>query len=396
MNNRPALLGDKPIFDHKIDFVRPVLPEFAEVSVQLRELFESGMLTKGKHLRAFEASVAEYLQVKYAVAVSSCTSGLILVYQALGLTGEVIVPSFTFMATVGALVWAGVHPIFADVNPSTMNLDPSMVEAAITPETSAIAAVHNFGNPAQIDDLQTLADRHGLKLIFDAAQGFGSLFHGVPIGGQGDAQVYSLTPSKLLIAGEGGIVATNDEQLAESIRVGREYGNAGNYDSAFVGLNARLPEFNALMGRHSLLQLEASVQERNRIAESYRARLGSLPGLTFQEVLPGNQSSYTYFSVIIEPDLFGLTRDELALALTVENIETRKYYDPPVHRQTAYRPYTKPLADLVSTNFLAARVLTLPIWSNMDAATISGICLGVEKAYEFSGDIKAALELPRA
>src|SRR5947209_486897 len=196
MNNQPALLGGIPVFESKVHIVKPLLPTFSEISPGVQDLLGSGMVTKGKYLRAFETAVAQHLGVKHAVATSSCTTGLMLTYKGLDLTGDVVVPSFTFMATVSSLVWAGLRPVFADVDLGTTNLDPAAAEAAITPRTSAIVAVHNFGNPADIDALQALADRHSLRLIFDAAHGFGALYRGVPVGSQGNANVYSLSPTK--------------------------------------------------------------------------------------------------------------------------------------------------------------------------------------------------------
>ncbi|HMB03353.1 MAG TPA: aminotransferase class I/II-fold pyridoxal phosphate-dependent enzyme, partial [Isosphaeraceae bacterium] len=314
-------------------------PGFAQVDFGQAEVISSGMVAKGRHLREFEAALAEHLGVKHAIAVSSCTTGLMLAYKCLGLQGDVVIPSFTFMATASSLVWAGLRPVFGDVDAQTTNLDPAAAEAAITPETSAIVVVHNFGNPADIDAFRAIADRHGLKLIFDAAHGFGTLYRGAPVGAQGHAQVFSMSPTKLLIAGEGGLITTNDDETAEQLRFGREYGNSGNYDSAFAGFNARMPEFNALLGLKGLRGLEASARRRNEVAALYREELGCLSGLTFQEVRPGNRSSFKDFSIVVDPEAFGLTCDELAAALGAENIDTRKYYDPPVHRQTAYRRY---------------------------------------------------------
>ena len=387
----PAILGGRPIFDHKIKIVRPVVPQLAEISAELQAILESGTLTKGQHLRILEERVAEHLGVRHAVAVSSCTTGLMLTYMGLGLRGQAIVPSFTFMATVSALVLAGVQPVFADVDRATMNLDPTATEAALTPETTAIVAVHNFGNPAAVDELQALAARHGLRLIFDAAQGFGATHLNKPVGAQGEAQVFSLTPTKLLVAGEGGIVATDSADLAERVRIGREYGNDGHYDSAFAGLNARMPEFNALLARHSLRRLEQAVSQRNLIAEHYRMRLGRLPGLSFQQVQLGDRSSYNYFAIVVDDQVFGLNRDELALALAAEQIETRKYYDPPVHRQTAYRQHVTTATNLVNTDWLAARVLCLPIWSNMTTEVASDICLAVARICAAAEEIRTRL-----
>jgi dTDP-4-amino-4,6-dideoxygalactose transaminase len=390
MNGKPALLDGDLIFDHKIQLVCPSLPSLADLAEGARNILTSGMVTKGQHLHDFEAAVAEHLDVKHAIAVSSCTTGLMLTYQGLALAGDVIVPSFTFMATVSALLWAGLRPVFADVDVGTTNLDPAAAEVAITPETSAIVAVHNFGNPADIAALQAVADRHGLKLIFDAAHGFGALYQGVPVGPEGDAHVYSLSPTKLLIAGEGGIVATNDDSLAQNIRVGREYGNSGNYDSAFAGINARMPEFNALLGIHSLALLQDAARRRNEVAALYHEELGTLPGVSFQEVCAGNRSSYKDFSITVEPNAFGLTRDELALALAAENVDSRKYYDPPVHQQTAYRRYDdgRPLPN---TEWLSTHSLSIPIWSSMSDEVAQGICHAVQRIQEHAEAVRDAL-----
>lgn len=378
MDRSPAVLGGSPAFSEKIQIVRPVLPGPAELTDGLESMLSTGMVTKGRYLKAFEEAIANHLGVRHAIGVSSCTTGLMLTYRGLGLSGEVVVPSFTFMATVSALVWNGLQPVFADVNAGSTNLDPQAAEAAITPRTSAIVAVHNFGNPADIDGLEDVARRHGLKLIFDAAHGFGALYRGKPVGAQGDAQVYSLSPTKLLITGEGGIVATNDDDLAGQVRLGREYGNNGSYDSAFAGMNARLGEFNALMGLRSLEKLEKAAQVRNEIAAVYQETLGCLPGIGFQEVRAGDRNSYKDFSITIDPLAFGLGRDELALALAAENIDTRKYYEPPAHRQTAYRQYSNGEA-LPSTEWLAAHSLSLPMWSDMQPELALRICEAVQR-----------------
>lgn len=381
MGDMPAVLGGPPAFSTKINIVRPVLPDYADLADGVQNILRTGMVTKGENLREFEKAVAKHLGVKHAIAVSSCTSGLMLVYRGLGLTGDVVVPSFTFMATISALVWSGLRPVYADVDPGTTNLDPAAAEAAITPATSAIVAVHNFGNPADIAELSEIARRRGLKLICDAAHGFGALYQGEPVGKQADAQVFSLSPTKLLIAGEGGIVATNNDELADVVIMGREYGNSGNYDSAFAGLNARMAEFNALVGIHSLGMLEEAAQSRNRSAELFSELLGTLPGVGFQVVRPGNRCSYKDFSVTIDLQKFGLTRDELAQALLAENIDTRKYYEPPAHRQTAYAQFFGGRG-LSNTEWLSEASLSFPMWSNMDPGVVTGICQSVQRIYQ--------------
>jgi dTDP-4-amino-4,6-dideoxygalactose transaminase len=377
----PAILGGKPAFKQKINIVRPALPDFPKLSGDVEHILSSGMVTKGDYLAEFETAIAEHLNVKHAIGVSSCTTGLMLTYQALGLSGEVIVPSFTFMATVSSLVWCGLHPVFIDVDPETTNINPSLITEKLTKNTSAIVAVHNFGNPAEIIDLADFATKYQLKLVFDAAHGFGALYQGIPVGNQGDAQVFSLSPTKLLIAGEGGIVATNNDDLARKIRMGREYGNSGNYDSAFAGMNARMPEFNAILGYQSLKMLEQAATSRNETAGLFTELLGKIPGLDFQKVNPGNRSSYKDFSITIDTDRFGLPRDQLMRALTAENIDTRKYYDPPVHLQTAYQKYYDGLP-LPQTDWLVASSLSLPIWTNMDNMVAMKICEAIEKIHE--------------
>lgn len=392
MENRPALLGGDPVFDNKINIVRPCLPDFDTLEPGIRQILSSGMVTKGQYLRDFEEAVARHLGAKHAVAVSSCTTGLMLAYKGLGLTGEVIMPSFTFMATVSSAVWAGLTPVFVDVNRETTNIEPEAVERAITPDTSAIVAVHNFGNPAEIDMLQAIAERHHLALIFDAAHGFGALYQNQPVGFQGNAHVFSLSPTKLLIAGEGGIVVTDSDALAQKVRMGREYGNDGHYNSAFAGMNARMPEFNAWLGLHSLTDLERAASCRNEYIKMYKQALGQLPGVQFQHVEAGNRCSYKDFSITVDPDLFGLTRDELAVALGAENLDTRKYYDPPAHQQDAYRSF--PVAgDLANTIWLSEHSLSFPIWSEMDLQVIEGICLAMQRIHQHSKDIRQSLTL---
>lgn len=358
----------------RVNLVRPVLPQLDEFADEVREILESGMVTKGQQLEAFEAAVADHLGVEHAIAVSSCTTGMMLIHRGLGLTGEAIVPSFTFMATVSAVVWAGLTPVFVDVDPETYNLDPARVEAAITSDTSVIVAVHQFGNPADVEALEAIATRRGLALVFDAAHGFGARYQGVPVGRQGTAQSFSLSPTKLVIAGEGGIVATKDATLAARVRMGREYGNRGDYNSALAGMNARMPEFNALLGRHSLRRVEEAAERRNAVATLFRRGLGDLPGLHFQRVRDGDRHSYKDFSLRVDGEAFGLSRDDLASALNRAGIDTRNYYDPPVHRHDAYRQFAGEV-DLPVTERLAAGSVSIPVWSHMTdeiAARITG------------------------
>lgn len=389
MSQKPAIMGGAPMFEKKLYIVRPWLPTLEQLGDDVNSILSTGMVTKGDYLRRFEEACAEHLGVKHAVGVSSCTTGLMLAYKGLGLSGgEAIVPSFTFMATVSSMVWTDVTPVYVEVDFGTTNIDVSAIEAAITPRTRAIVAVHNFGNPADVDELEKLARKHNLKLVFDAAHGFGTLYQGKKVGPQGDAQCYSLSPTKLLIAGEGGIVATNDDQLAEYIRLGREYGNDGKYDSAFAGMNARMAEFNAALGLKSMTMLEQAAQNRNEYVQKFRQHLKGLPGLSFQLVKPGNRSSYKDFALMIDPDKFGLSRDELSKAIQAENIDTRHYYDPAVHNQTAYKHFYKG-QPLPNTEKLERNGLSLPLYSRMDDEMIEKIAQAVIRIHEHASKVKA-------
>jgi dTDP-4-amino-4,6-dideoxygalactose transaminase len=395
IGDKPAVLGYAPVFETFVPIVRPTLPAYtADMARRVASLLETGMLTKGPCLREFETGIARHLNVKHAVAVSSCTLGLMLAGHGLGLQGEVIVPSFTFMATVHPLVWLGIEPVFVEIDRETWNIDPAAIDAAITSRTSGIIAVHNFGNPAPIAELQALAQRRGLALIFDAAHGFGARYRGRPVGAFGDVEVFSLSPTKLLVAGEGGIVATNNDTLARHVTLGREYGNPGDYGSEFAGLNARMPEFNALLGIESLRMLEANVAARNRVADAFRSRLGRLPGLSFQKIHPDDTCSYKDFSMTVNTQEFGLSRDELAAGLKAERIDTRRYHFPPVHTHATYCQISASVrqAGLLVTEEVAARSLTLPMWSRMDSSTVDGICTAIERLHKHVGAVRDVLK----
>ena len=232
----------------KIPITKPTLPKFDSLKEEVREILESGMLTNYKHVREFESMLKAKLNVKNVVALSSCTSGLMLCMKAWGLTGEVILPSFTFSATGHAIKWNNLTPVFVEVDPITQTIDPAAVEAAITDKTSAILGVHLYGCPAKIKELEAIAKKHNLKLIFDAAHAMGSTYDGKAIGNFGDAEVFSCSPTKLLVTTEGGIVCTNDDELAKTLRYARNYGDPGDYNCKLTGINARMTEFNAIVG----------------------------------------------------------------------------------------------------------------------------------------------------
>ncbi|MBV9217708.1 MAG: aminotransferase class I/II-fold pyridoxal phosphate-dependent enzyme, partial [Acidobacteria bacterium] len=363
----------------RIPLVKPSTPSSARVQRAMGSMMTSGQLTKGPWLEELEERAAQQLGVRHAVAVSSCTTGLMLTHKCLELSGEVIVPSFTFMATVSALVWAGLTPVFAESDPATKNIDPSSIADKISSRTSAIVAIHNFGNPAAIVELSRIAERAGLSLIFDAAHAFGTRYNGQAVGGQGAAQVFSMSPTKLVVAGEGGIVATNDDSLAGRLRLAREYGNDGKYNTVLLGMNGRMPEPAAMLGSESILLLDKAVSNRNKYAAYYRERLGELSGISFQLIREQDICSYKDFCITVDANEFGVTRDELAAALLRSEIDTRAYYDPPAHLQSAFLPFVS--GPLPATERLSKECLSLPMWSVMDESVLDRICDAIEAVH---------------
>ncbi|MDP1808295.1 MAG: DegT/DnrJ/EryC1/StrS family aminotransferase [Actinomycetota bacterium] len=387
-SDKPAILGGTSIFNEPIAFNQPTLPTYDALSAAFAAVIAGGQLTNDVNVARLEAKAAE-LFGRPAVAVSCCTSGLILAAKMLGLTGQVIVPSFTFFATSHSLIWNGLEPLFVDIEPDSWNIDPQAVEAAINPKVSAILAVDVFGNPSHKDALLEISARHGLPLITDSAHGIGGAYKGRPIGSFGAAEVFSLSPTKVAVAGEGGLIGADSDELADRLRIARDYGNAGDYDCRFVGLNARMPELNAVIGLASLGMLDDNVRRRNELARAYRQKLADVPGLTWQKVDPLSLSTYKDISVLIDPPAFGLGRDALASALAAEGIPTRKYYWPPAHRQSAYAGLISIAGDLTVTERISANILSLPVFSHMKETDVERVCRAVIRIHRHSALIGA-------
>ena len=383
----PAIHGGRPAFAERFPFIRPTVPALSEVTATYEAAYRSGLLTNSNLVSRFESAVAERLRVKYCVAVSSCTSGLMMVLRALGLTGEIIIPSFTFFATGHAARWNGLTPVFADCDPDTWNVTPAQLECKITPRTSAILAVHLYGNPCDHEGIEKLATRHGLKVIFDAAHSFGSERRGRPVGSFGDAEVFSLSPTKLLVAGEGGLVATNDAKLAGAIRGMRNYGDLGAYNPQWLGMNARMSEFNAALALTGLPLMEQKIKRRNAVANMYTEMLSDLPGLQFQTVDAADVHTYKDYSIHVTPESFGMSRDALAQALLAENIDTKKYFYPPLHQQDLYKPFYNPNRDdLSASEYITGGVLSLPIYESLPDETVRTVAQCIKSLVAFVPD----------
>lgn len=355
--------------DWAVPFVRPAVPPLEAVMARLAPSYEQGVLTNGPLVRELEAAVADRLGVRHVVAVASCTSGLMLALRALVPAGRVVLPSFTFSATGHAVVWCGLEPVYAECDPATFQLDPADARRRLD-GAAALVATHVFGAPCGIDALTALAADAGVPLVFDAAHALGALHAGQPVGGFGDAEVFSLSPTKTVVGGEGGLVATNRDDVAEAVRIGRDYGNPGDYDTRMVGLNARMSELHAAVALESLAQLDANLARRQEVARSYRDLLAEVPGVQPQVVAPGDVSTYKDFTVRIDAARLGSSRDDVARRLAAVGIDTRRYFDPPVHRQRSHAPWTSLLP---VTERLASEVLSLPIYPALSPVAIERV-----------------------
>jgi dTDP-4-amino-4,6-dideoxygalactose transaminase len=375
-----SLVSGPSATEAEFRFTRPTISPIEQILPRYLASFVDGMLTNGNVVARLEATVAERLGVSHCVAVSSCTSGLVLVLKALGVKGEVILPSFTFFVTGHAVLWNRLEPVFADCEGMTWTIDPSDMEARITDRTGAILAVHLYGNPPRIEALQRMATSHGLKLVFDAAHAFGSRYRGSPVGGFGDAEVFSLSPTKLLVAGEGGLVCTNDSTLARLVRAARNYGDTGTYDPELLGLNARMTEFNAAMALAGLDLVDHKVKRHNEIAERYTNLLTGAPGIRFQQVEKDNCSAYKDFSVLVSPAGFGMSRDALGEALLSDGIPTKRYFYPPLHWQRLFTANgAGSRVKLPNTERISEEVLSLPIYDSLPNEAVDRIALAIRR-----------------
>ena len=349
----------------------------------VRSILKSRRLTNAGRVRELEEVASRYLGVPFCVAVSSCTAGLLLTLRVLQLHGEVILPSFTFHATAHSALWNGLKPVFADCDEQTFCIDPNAVREKLSSATAAIVAVHLFGCPAPVSELEEVSRRCRIPLLYDAAHAIGSKVGDRHVGTFGVAEIFSFSPTKLVVAGEGGLIATRDAVLAEHLRAARNYGDAGAGDPHLLGLNARLSEFHAALALSSFSGLEARIHRRNQIRLHYLRRLEAVPGLSFQKIPQGSRSTCKDISLLVDEHAFGASRDRLRNLLCEQNIETRRYFWPPVHRQKLYRRIWDGSA-LSVTERVSGRVLSLPIYSALTDQDVDRVCDAILRAFELA------------
>ncbi|MHB9035626.1 MAG: DegT/DnrJ/EryC1/StrS family aminotransferase [Armatimonadota bacterium] len=358
--------------------VSPSLPDPAELLDDMRAVFASGRVTMGKNVEALECENCSRTGVRHTVAVSSGTSGLMLIMKALDLPpgSEVITPSFTFAATTHALMWNRLKPVFCDSEPDSFTMDAAAAEALITQRTSAIYPVCIFGVPGDLDSYERIARKHGLALIYDSAQGLGATYNGKPLGNFGLAEVFSLSPTKVVTALEGGLITTNDDALADKLQHLRDYGKGPDgQDMHWLGLSARMTEINAIVARWSLERADLWIANRTAALERYKHHLSAVPGISFQHIPAHCKSTLNYVVIQIDPDKCPIARDELYEGLKERSVQTKRYFYPAVHNQLLYRKVDPGCRErLPVAERIAACGLALPLYSDMSLAAVDEIC----------------------
>lgn len=363
-----------------IPLARPTLPKLSSLEKKLKDVFQSGQLTNAKYTAEFEKRCAEFLGAENVAALSSGTAALTLLLKCLNLKGEVILPSFTFTSDVSALLWCGLRPVFADIDPETFNLSPDLIEKKITNKTSAILATHVFGNPCEIEKIELIAQKNNLKVIFDAAHAFGSTHKGRSVFQFGDASIVSFTPTKVMTTAEGGLAAVKDKGLIKLLKLGRNNGDSFDRGEEFLGLTARMNEFSAILGLESLKILNSSLKRRMKIIDLYKKELSGLTGLTWQKITPGAFSVYKDFAVLVDEKKFGLSRDDLLRELLKRKIETKTYFYPPLHKKNIGKDFDN--SALPQTDYVSAHIMSLPLYSHMPEEYVVKVCSVIKKLYK--------------
>jgi dTDP-4-amino-4,6-dideoxygalactose transaminase len=388
-----AIFGGQPAFAEPLHVGRPNIGDRDRLMARLNDMLDRRWLTNdGPLAKEFERKIAELAGVRHCLAACNATVALEMAVRAAGMTGEVIVPSFTFVATAHALQWQGITPVFCDVDPVTYNLDPARVRELITPRTTGILAVHVFGRACDVDGLTELAREHGLKLIFDAAHAVGGSRNGQMIGSGGSAEVFSFHATKVLNAFEGGAIVTNDDELAARVRKIRNFGYGSYDDVVCLGTNGKMSEASAAMGLTSLEAFPLFIEANRCNYKEYEAGLGGIPGLTFVRHDESERCNYQYVVVQVNAAEDGLSRDQLQQILWRENILARRYFYPGCHQMEPYRTmFPEASRRLGVTESLSQTVMTLPTGTAVTADDVRTICQIVRLALAHGVEAEARL-----
>jgi dTDP-4-amino-4,6-dideoxygalactose transaminase len=388
-----AILGGSPAFTEKLHVGRPNIGDPETFLARVRDMLERRWLTNdGPFVKEFEERVADFIGVRHCVAMCNGTVALEIAIRALGLSGEVIIPSYTFIATAHALQWQQITPVFADIREDTHCLDAEAVERMITPRTTGLIGVHLWGQACDVDALTELARRRKLRLLFDAAHAFGCTHKGRMIGNNGECEVLSFHATKYFNTLEGGAVLTNDDALAHKMRLMRNFGFAGVDNVIHVGTNGKMNEVSAAMGLTNLQSLDSVTRINERNWEAYRDELSCVDGLRLLRYGDQERCNYQYVVVDVDARAAGLTRDDFVSVLWAENVMARKYFWPGCHRMEPYRSLF-PHAGLLlpNTERVAQRIMLLPTGTAVDQATIETVCRILKAATKHNSHVRRQL-----
>ncbi|MGA2531664.1 MAG: DegT/DnrJ/EryC1/StrS family aminotransferase [Candidatus Aminicenantales bacterium] len=364
------------MFKKPVLVTKPYLPPLEEFQEYLRDIWDSRWLTNnGKYHKDFEKALCNYLGVKYISLFSNGTLALLTALQVLRISGEVLTTPFSFVATTHALWWNNINPVFVDIEPDTFNLDTAKIEAAITPKTTAILPVHVYGNPCHVERIKEIADKYGLRVIYDACHTFGVSVNGIPILNYGDLSVMSFHATKVFTTFEGGAIICHNEATKTRIDNLKNFGFADETTVIGPGINAKMNEFQAALGVLQLKHIDRAIEKRKKIACRYREGLKKIPGISYLQDKPEVRHCYAYFPVLINKDAYGRTRDEVYEELKHYNIYGRRYFYPLISQFSTYRglesaqPGKMPVAEEV-----AQEVICLPIYPELRIKTVDQIC----------------------
>lgn len=391
--NELALLGGTPAFEEILHVGRPNIGNREKLLARINDMLDRRWLSNnGPFLLELEQKLANLLSVRNCIVMTNATIALEITARALGLHGEVIVPSFTFVASAHSLQWQEITPVFCDVDPNTHNIDPAKIENLITPRTTGILGVHVWGRACDIERLSAVAQKHQLKLMFDAAHAFACTHHGQMIGGFGDAEVFSFHATKFFNSFEGGMVATNNDDLAETIRGMRNFGFAGMDNVINVGTNGKMSEISAAMGLISLESLDNFIEMNYENYLAYHRGFKDIPGIRMKEYTQEERNNYQYIVIEIDENDAGIDRDTLLKLLHAENIRARRYFYPGCHQMEPYRSYF-PNAGLLlpETEKLTMKVLQLPTGTAISEKEIEQICQIIRFACTHATEIREHL-----
>ncbi len=390
-----ALFGGSPIFNQILHVGRPNIGNRQHFLNRINDMLDRRWLSNnGPFVQELEEKLAAYLGVAHCVAICNATVALEIATRALGLTGEVILPSFTFVASAHALQWQEITPVFCDVDPLTHNIDPKKVESLITPRTSGILGVHVWGRACAIESLDEIAKKHNLKLLFDAAHAFGSTHQGRMIGRFGDAEVFSFHATKFFNSFEGGAITTNNDDLAGKIRRMRNFGFAGLDNVVGIGTNGKMSEVSAAMGLTSLESLNEIIEINYDNYLTYSRELMGIPGVQLIRYVENEKNSYQYIVLEIDENVTTISRDTLVEILHAENIRARRYFYPGCHQMEPYRSNFPNAGDVLpETEKLTLKVLQLPTGTALGEEEINQICALIRFVFANATKIRSELTL---